>query len=88
MAMTHAEAEQKANMLTKQIGDTINEQRQIFITCSTTQGKTFLRVVSANPMAEEKYVRGAFDKITKVALEILSRWKNDNSGGYAMNGQV
>ncbi|KIV84726.1 hypothetical protein PV11_00492 [Exophiala sideris] len=65
--------EQAANTLTKQIGDLINERGEVFLTCSSTAGKSFIRVVSGNAYAEEKYVRNAFDIIVRTTEETLGK---------------
>jgi aromatic-L-amino-acid decarboxylase len=65
------QTEQDANRVTKQIGDLINERGEIFITCSSTAGKSFIRVVSGNPLGEEKYIRAAFDIIVRTTEEVL-----------------
>lgn len=63
--------EQDANEITRRIGDLINERGEIFLTCSSTAGKSFIRVVSGNPNAEEKYIRAAFDIIVRTTEEVL-----------------
>ena len=63
--------EQDANQVTNRIGDLINERGEIFLTCSSTTGKSFIRVVSGNPNAEEKYIRAAFDIIVRTTEEVL-----------------
>jgi aromatic-L-amino-acid/L-tryptophan decarboxylase len=71
--------EQDANKVTNLIGELVNERGQIFITCSSTAGKSFIRVVSGNPNAEEKYVRGAFDIIVKTTEEVLEKRRSTGS---------
>ena len=68
-----AQAEADANAATKEIADSINDRGEIFITSSTTAGKCMIRVVSANPNAEEKYVRNAFDIIVRTTEEVLAK---------------
>jgi len=80
--------EQDANAVTKQIGDLINERGEIFITCSSTAGKAFMRVVSGNPNAEEKYVRAAFDIIVKTTEEVLAAGSDKGGGKHAANGHA
>ena len=69
--------EQDANEITRRIGDLINERGELFLTCSSTAGKSFIRVVSGNPNAEEKYIRAAFDIIVRTTEEALG----DKRGG-------
>lgn len=80
--------EQTANALTKQITDLINERGQVFLTGSNAGGKTFLRVVSGNPNAEEKYIREAWDVITKTTEEVVALWREGKVSvtGVVVNG--
>ena len=70
-----AEDETITNTLTKQVADLINERGEIFITSSTAAGKHMIRVVSANPNAQEKYVRNAFEIIVKTTDEVLGQFR-------------
>ena len=72
--------EQDANEVTKYIGELINERGEIFITCSSTAGKSFMRVVSGNPQAAEKYIRGAFEVIVRTTEEVLASRRGEKSG--------
>ncbi|EXJ58184.1 aromatic-L-amino-acid decarboxylase [Cladophialophora yegresii CBS 114405] len=80
--------EQDANDVTKRIGDLINERGEIFITCSSTAAKSFIRVVSGNPLGEEKYIRGAFDIIVKTTEEVLASSSNGQDKGKISNGHA
>ncbi|KAF7715062.1 Aromatic-L-amino-acid decarboxylase family protein [Penicillium ucsense] len=60
-----------ADLVTRQVSEAINSRGEIFITSTVIDGIYVIRVVSANPMAEEKYVRNAFDVVVKTAEEIL-----------------
>ena len=64
-----------ANALTQIVIDRITERGEIFLTGSSAAGKTFLRVVSANPNAEEKYVRQAWEDIVGTSEEVLKEFK-------------
>ena len=66
-------AETLANSVTKDIAERINAQGDIFITASTTAGKTFIRVVSGNPNASEQYARKAFEIMVRTTEEVLGR---------------
>ncbi|KIX02774.1 uncharacterized protein Z518_08716 [Rhinocladiella mackenziei CBS 650.93] len=79
--------EQEANAVTKQIGDLINERGEIFLTCSGTAGKSFMRIVSGNPNAQEKYVRAAFDIIVKTTEEVIFS-RNSGQVKAMENGHV
>jgi aromatic-L-amino-acid/L-tryptophan decarboxylase len=69
------ELEVLANTLTQRTVDLITERGEIFLTGSSAGGKTFIRVVSGNPNAEEKYVRLAWDVIVSTAEEVLKEWR-------------
>ena len=78
-----AQAEADANAVTKEVADLINQRGEIFITSSTTVGKCMIRVVSANPNAEEKYVRNAFEIIVRTTEEVLGKRQNATPNGKA-----
>ena len=75
---TKETAEATANALTKQVADTINDRGDVFLTASSAEGKTFIRVVSGNPNAEEKYVREAFETILNVSEEVVAAWRTEH----------
>jgi aromatic-L-amino-acid/L-tryptophan decarboxylase len=64
-------AETLANNITKDIAELVNSRGEIFLTPSTTAGKTFIRVVSGNPNASEAYARKAFEIIVSATEEVL-----------------
>ncbi|KAF2863231.1 hypothetical protein K470DRAFT_255347 [Piedraia hortae CBS 480.64] len=65
----------KNNELTKKVLEKVEEEKEYFLTSSTI-GDTFaIRVVSANPMAEEKYVRDLFEKFVKNTEAVLGEAK-------------
>ena len=70
---------EKSNELTKKVYERINAKGEIFITSSMLEGVFVIRVVSANELAEEKYVRGAFDKIVR-EVELVRREGDAVSG--------
>ena len=57
--------------ITKKVYELINARGEIFITGTVVDGVYVIRVVSANPMAEEKYLRNAFDIIVRTTEEVL-----------------
>ncbi|KAI9826132.1 MAG: hypothetical protein M1832_000581 [Thelocarpon impressellum] len=59
-----------ANHLTKKAYETINARGEIFLTSGVVGGIYAIRVVSANPKTEEKYLRRAFDILVAVAEEV------------------
>lgn len=72
MVKNGASKDDVANQLSKQVVELINDRGELFLTASTTGGKSFIRVVCGNANAEEKYIRGAFDTILKVTEEVLA----------------
>lgn len=60
-----------ADGLTKKVYELVNSRGEIFITSTVIDGVYVIRVVSANPMAEEKNVRNAFEIIVRTTEEVL-----------------
>ncbi|KAI9894744.1 MAG: hypothetical protein M1814_002101 [Vezdaea aestivalis] len=61
----------KANAVTKKIYELINSRGEIMLTNSMLNGEYVIRVVSANPKAEEKYVRNAYEIVQRTTEEVL-----------------
>ncbi len=61
-----------ANAITKEVYELVNRQGEIFLTSSVIAGHYAIRVVSANPKAEEKYIRRAFEILEQAAESVLS----------------
>ncbi|OAX76934.1 hypothetical protein ACJ72_08773, partial [Emergomyces africanus] len=76
-ASTHA--------LTRKVCETINSRGEIFLTPSVFGGHTVIRVVSANPLAEEKYVRQAFDILVSVTEEVLAEERTKKNNQLVQN---
>ena len=62
-----------ANDITTKVYDAIDKEKEFFLTSTIIDGVFAIRVVSANPLAEEKYVRQVFDILVKTAEEIRGR---------------
>lgn len=60
-----------ANDLSRQVVERINESGQLFLTSSTTDGKSFIRVVCGNENANDQNMKAAFDTIVKQTEELL-----------------
>ncbi|GAM91628.1 hypothetical protein ANO11243_096800 [Dothideomycetidae sp. 11243] len=67
------EDREEANSVTKEVYTLIDGEKQIFLTASVIGGVYAIRVVSANPLAEEKYVKRAFEIIVDAAERVLER---------------
>lgn len=64
-----------ANNVTKEVFDLIDGRKEWFLTSSVVGGVYAIRIVSANPLAEEKYVRQVFEELVKTTEEVLSKYK-------------
>ena len=69
------QAQEEANTVTEEVYELINARGEIYLTSSIVNGTYVIRVVSANPKAEEKYIIRAFDILQSVAEEVLSKQK-------------
>ncbi|PWY84987.1 aromatic-L-amino-acid decarboxylase [Aspergillus heteromorphus CBS 117.55] len=63
--------DEACNELTKQVYELVNAKGEIFITSTVVAGVYAIRVVSANPAAEEAYVRRAFEVLVEAVGEVL-----------------
>ena len=63
----------EANKVTKEVYELINSRGEIFLTSGVVEGMYAIRVVSANPKAEEKYIRRAFEILVKTTEEVLEK---------------
>ena len=64
---------EEANALTKEVYEIVDQGKEFFITSSVVGGVYAIRVVSANMLAEEKYVREMFEVLVKTTVEVLGR---------------
>lgn len=62
-----------ANGITKKVYELINSRGEIFITSTVIDGVYVIRVVSANPLAQETFVRNAFDILVRTTEEVLKQ---------------
>ncbi|KAI9848597.1 MAG: hypothetical protein M1837_007266 [Sclerophora amabilis] len=62
-----------ANTLTKEVYETINSRGEIFLTSSVIGGAYAIRVVSANPKADAKHLRKAFEILVETTEETLAK---------------
>ena len=76
-----AETLEESNRITKDVYEKVNREGEIYITSSVVGGIYAIRVVSANPQAEEKYVRRAFDIIVKATEEVKSGKQTNGVNG-------
>jgi len=61
-----------ADKMTKEVYELVNKRGEIYITHTVVGGVYAIRVVSANPMAEEKFIRKAFKVLVDTTEEILN----------------
>ena len=64
---------ERANAVTKEVYELVNARGEIFITSTLVNGVYAIRIVSANPKAEEKFLRHAFEVLVRTAEEVLQR---------------
>lgn len=62
----------QANTLTQEIYERMNADGKIFLTSSVVKGVYAIRVVSANPKADEKHLRRAFEILVGTTEEVLA----------------
>jgi aromatic-L-amino-acid decarboxylase len=70
-----AAKDEVADSLSKKVSELVNARGEIFITSTVVDGVYVIRVVSANTLAEEKYVRNAFEVIVRTTEEVLQEHK-------------
>jgi len=61
---------EEQDRITKDVYELVNKRGEIYITSSVVGGVYVIRVVSANPMAEEKYLRKAFKILVETTEEL------------------
>ena len=61
------------NGVTKAVYELVDSRREIFLTSSVVAGTYAIRVVSANPLADEEHLRRAFEILVEAAEEVLSK---------------
>ena len=66
-----------ANEITADVYNTIDSQKEFFLTSTVIDGVFAIRVVSANPLAEEKYVRQVFEVLVKTAEDVRENREAD-----------
>ena len=63
----------ETNEVTEAVYSLVQQNQEIFLTSSVVAGVYAIRVVSANPLAEEKYIRAVFEALVAAAEEVLSK---------------
>ncbi len=72
---------QNQDLITKEVYETVNRRGEIYLTSSVIGGAYVIRVVSANPLAEEKFIRRAFE----ILVETVEALRDLN--GIIVNGK-
>ncbi|QDS76144.1 hypothetical protein FKW77_007227 [Venturia effusa] len=60
-----------ANRITKKVYETVNMRGEIFLTSCVLAGVYAIRIVSATPATEEKYLKRAFEILVEISEEVL-----------------
>lgn len=81
---TQDQALATANRITKEVYELVNSRGEIFLTSGVVNGVYAIRVVSANPKADEKHLKKAFDILVATAEEVLGR--SGTEDGILTNG--
>jgi aromatic-L-amino-acid decarboxylase len=71
------QAMMEANKVTQEVYESVNKKGEIFLTSSVFSGVYAIRVVSGSPMAEEKYIRRAFEILVESTEEVLNNSVKD-----------
>ncbi|SLM34684.1 aromatic-l-amino-acid decarboxylase [Lasallia pustulata] len=74
-----------ANRITKEVYELINSRGEIFLTSGVVNSVYTIRIVSANPKADEQHLRKAFDILVATAEEVLDRL---GEGGRTLTNDV
>ncbi|PVH75011.1 hypothetical protein DL98DRAFT_498838 [Cadophora sp. DSE1049] len=74
---------EEKDAVTREVYELVNKRGEIYITSSVVGGEYVIRVVSANPLAEEKFIRKAFGILVETAEEVRS-----GKGGLKGAGHV
>ena len=78
----------RANELTKEVYESVNAAGEIYITSSVVKGVYTIRVVSANPKADEQHLRRAFEILVETAEATKKKKQEEKEPGSAINGFV
>lgn len=62
----------EANEITTEVYSLIDSRKEVFLTSSVVGGVNAIRVVSANPLADEAGIRKAFDILVSTTEEVLA----------------
>ncbi|EPE24467.1 PLP-dependent transferase [Glarea lozoyensis ATCC 20868] len=68
--LSDSKDQKERNEVTKEVYELVNSRGQIYITSSLVAGVYVIRVVSANPKAEEKYLKKAFEILVATTEEV------------------
>ncbi|KAL9638642.1 MAG: hypothetical protein Q9164_001421 [Protoblastenia rupestris] len=70
---TSSQAQEYADVLTKEVYERINGSGKLFLTSGVINGIYAIRVVSANEKTNERSLRAAFDLIVNITEEVLGK---------------
>ncbi|KAF2197972.1 dopa decarboxylase-like protein [Delitschia confertaspora ATCC 74209] len=71
MADAEGQYRENANQVTKEVYEKVNSKGEIFISSSVVCGIYMIRIVSANILAEKKYLKRAFEILVEAAEEVV-----------------
>jgi aromatic-L-amino-acid/L-tryptophan decarboxylase len=80
-------SKEEQDKLTRDVYELVNKRGEIYLTSSVVGGVYVIRVVSANPLAEERNVRRAFEILVEVAEEVRDgKLSNGTRDSTVMDG--
>lgn len=81
-------SKEEQDKLTRDVYELVNKRGEIYITSTVVGGTYAIRVVSANPSSEEKYIRRAFEILVETAEEVRDGKTNSRPvAGIVRNGK-
>jgi aromatic-L-amino-acid decarboxylase len=81
-------SKEEQDKVTRDVYELVNKRGEIYITSTVVGGTYAIRVVSANPMAEESFIHKAFDILVETAEEVRDGKPSKHSvNGIILNGK-
>ncbi|KAG4433217.1 hypothetical protein IFR05_011299 [Cadophora sp. M221] len=82
------EGKKERDAITEEVYELVNKRGEIYITSSVVGGEYVIRVVSANPLAEEKFIRKAFEILVDTVEEVRDGKPSTRElNGVVVNGK-
>lgn len=69
----HSDTLKETNEITKEVFELVEQTKEFFVISTVVDGAFAIRVVSANPLAEEKYIRQIFELFVQTTEAVLKK---------------